>query len=78
MKTASTNAAKDFYKELRRLGWQQIWSNHVPEFNREIPGSKTRNAGLVRAVGVVFLESGSPSQKAEVAAWLRSLLKDPD
>ena len=78
MKTASTNAAKDFYKELRRLGWQQIWSNHVPEFNREIPGSKTRNAGLVRAVGVVFLESGSLSQKAEVAAWLRSLLKDPD
>ena len=78
MKTASTNAAKDLYKELRRLGWQQIWSDHVPAFNREIPGSKTRNAGLVRAVGVVFLESGSPSQKAEVAAWLRSLLKDPD
>ena len=76
MKTASTNAAKDLYKELRRLGWQQIWSDHVPAFNREIPGSKTRNAGLVRAVGVVFLESGSPSQKADIVRFVRNARKD--
>lgn len=78
MKTASANAAKDLYKQLRCLSWENLWSEHVPVFNRHISGSKSRNAGLVRAVGVVFAESGSPSQKPEVAAWLRALLKDPD
>ena len=50
----------------------------MPAFNAATPTSEARNAGLVRAVGVVFSESGLRSQKEEVAAWLRSLLQDPD
>jgi len=78
MKTVKENAAKDLYKRLRCLKWEQLWIEHVAAFNKEEPASKTRNAGLVRAVGVVFSESGPHSQRKEVAAWLRSLLKDPD
>ena len=78
MKTVKENAAKDLYKRLRCLKWEQLWMEHVTAFNKEEPASKTRNAGLVRAVGVVFSESGPHSQRKEVAAWLRLLLKDPD
>lgn len=78
MKSTKGNAAKNLYKELRGLDWDRLWSGHVTAFNNQAAGDKQRNAGLVRAVGVVFLESGPPSHKAEVAAWLRSLLRDPD
>lgn len=50
----------------------------MPAFNAATSPSEARNAGLVRAVGVVFSESGRSSQKEEVAAWLRSLLQDQD
>ena len=78
MKTARPNAAKDSYKQLRCFSWEQLWVEHVSAFNAATPPSEARNAGLVRAVGVVFSESGRRSQKDEVAAWLRSLLQDPD
>ena len=78
MKTARPNAAKDSYKQLRCFSWEQLWVEHVPAFNAATPLSEARNAGLVRAVGVVFSESGRRAQKDEVAAWLRSLLQDPD
>jgi len=78
MKTARPNAAKDSYKRLRCFSWEQLWEEYVPAFNAATPPSEARNAGLVRAVGVVFLESGRRSQKEEVAAWLRSLLQDQD
>lgn len=78
MKTAKPNAAKDSYKRLRCFSWDQLWAEHVPAFNAATPPSDVRDAGLVRAVGVVFSESGRRSQKEEVAAWLRSLLQDKD
>jgi precorrin-6B methylase 2 len=34
--------------------------------------------GVVRAVGVVFSESGTPEQKARAVDWLQSLLGDPE
>ncbi|MEI8293251.1 MAG: methyltransferase [bacterium] len=78
MKTTKPNVAKDLYKELRRLPWQKLWGNLVPAFNCQDAGARAKNAALVRAVGVVFVESGFPADKPQVAAWLRSLLKDPD
>jgi hypothetical protein len=78
MKNARANAAKDLYKQLRRLTWVELWVKHVNSFNNADQVSRSQNAGLVRAVGVVFSESGPHSQLNEVASWLRSLLKDPD
>ena len=78
MKTARTNAAKDLYKQLRCLTWEQLWMEHVLAFNQSDQTSRSQNAGLVRAVGVVFSETGPRSQKNDVANWLRSLLQDSD
>jgi 23S rRNA G2445 N2-methylase RlmL len=78
MKTAKTNAAKDLYKQLRCLTWEKLWMEHVPAFNQGDQTSRSHNAGLVRAVGVVFSESGSRAQKNDLATWLRSLLQDSD
>jgi 23S rRNA G2445 N2-methylase RlmL len=78
MKTARANAAKELYKQLRLLTWEELWMDYVPRFNDTDQASRSQNAGLVRAVGVVFLESGPPSQKNDVAIWLRSLLDDSD
>ena len=78
MKNARANAAKDLYKQLRRLTWEELWVKHVNAFNNADQVSRSQNAGLVRAVGVVFSESGLHSQLNEVASWLRSLLKDSD
>ncbi|NDG72389.1 MAG: hypothetical protein EBY32_14075 [Proteobacteria bacterium] len=62
MKTARTNVAKDLYKQLRCLTWEQLWLEHVQAFNHGDQASRSQNAGLVRAVGVVFSESG-PDEK---------------
>jgi hypothetical protein len=78
MKTAKTNAAKDLYKQLRCLTWEQLWMEHVQAFNQGDQALRSQNAGLVRAVGVVFSESGPCSQKNDVSTWLRSLLQDSD
>ena len=78
MKTTKTNAAKDLYKQLRCLTWEQLWMEHVQAFNQGDQTSRSQSAGLVRAVGVVFSESGPYSQKTNVATWLRSLLHDSD
>jgi len=72
------NAAKESYKRFRAIPWETLWRDHVPEFDRAEPRSRFLDAGLIRAVGVVFSESGPATLKSDVAAWLRSLLRDPD
>ena len=76
MKTG--NSAKDLYKRLRVLSWDQLWRGHVPAFRSADPTERAKNAALVRAVGVVFSECGPRSEKDDVAAWMRSLLRDSD
>lgn len=68
---------KILYRELRRLSCQQLWEQEVPGFDRASPAERTRRVALIRAVGVVFAEQGTPGQREEVRTWLRGLLKDP-
>lgn len=77
MKTDRENPSKDRYRQLRRLPWSRLWEEEVPAFDRADPLSRVSNVGLVRAVGVVFSESGDPSQVAAVTDWLVALLRDP-
>ena len=77
MKPERENAAKDRYRQLRQLPWSRLWEEEVPAFNLAEPTARLANVGLVRAVGVVFSESGKTSQKGAVAEWLRALLRDP-
>jgi 23S rRNA G2445 N2-methylase RlmL len=72
-----TNRSKDLYKELRALSWFQLWSEEVPRFDRASPEERIKTVAVVRAVGVVFTESGPPEEKDSVRAWLGGLLRDP-
>ncbi len=71
------NADKELYRQLRRRSWEELWMKEVPLFNGALPVERLKRVALIRAVGVVFSESGSSGQGNEVRMWLRSLLEDP-
>jgi predicted RNA methylase len=77
MSRSNGNADKDRYRELRQLSWERLWNVEVPSFNRADPMERVANVALIRAVGVVFSESGDPARHSDVKRWLRSLLDDP-
>ena len=71
------NAAKELYKQMRALSWEELWSGEVPRFERAGERERFERVGVIRAVGVVFAESGPAEQREEVRQWMRKLLKDP-
>ena len=77
MKTEERNKAKRLYKELRGLSWQQLWSREVTGFDAASPGEREKRVAVIRAVGVVFAESGPAEEKKKVQEWLVCLLRDP-
>lgn len=77
MERKEKSPTKELYQKLRHVEWGLLWNEEVPRFNQADATVRLRNVALVRAVGVVFTESGDPSQKNEVVGWLRSLLQDP-
>jgi 23S rRNA G2445 N2-methylase RlmL len=77
MKTEERNNAKELYKKLRELSWPQLWSEEVPRFNVASPQEREKSVAVIRAVGVVFAESGPMEEKAKVREWLLGLLQDP-
>ena len=68
---------KALYKRLRVLTSEQLWEEEVPRFDRATSEERIKNVSLIRAVGVVFSESGSEEEKSVVRPWLHRLLKDP-
>ena len=76
MKTANTS--KELYRELRGVPWEQLWKTEVARFDRAPARERFERVSVVRAVGVVFPESGPAAQRDEVRAWLRGLLHDPE
>ncbi len=77
MKKSAKNPTKDAYRCLRALGWKTLWEREVPKFDLSGPEEQMANVALVRAVGVVFSESGDPDDRDGVLRWLRALLHDP-
>ncbi|MEO8350358.1 MAG: methyltransferase [Chthoniobacteraceae bacterium] len=71
------NPAKEHYQRLRRLSCEQLWRDEVPAFDRAEGRERFDRVAVVRAVGVVFSESGTSPQKEQARQWLRSLLHDP-
>ena len=69
--------AKELYRQLRLLPWPQLWNEEAPRFDRASPAARIQRAALIRAVAVVFSESGPPEHKEAVQRWLRALLRDP-
>jgi 23S rRNA G2445 N2-methylase RlmL len=71
------NSAKVLYKELRGLPWRQIWSQEAVRFDAASPEERNQRVAVIRAVGVVFAESGPVEEKEKVREWLLGLLQDP-
>jgi predicted RNA methylase len=69
--------AKDLYRELRTRSCAQLWDVEVPRFDRAGARERLDRVAVVRAVGVVFAETGTPAQQDAARAWLRGLLQDP-
>ncbi len=78
MKHADKKPAKILYEQLRHLSSAQLWDQEVAKFNSATPEERSCQVGLIRAVGVVFSESGNVGEKTKAKLWLRSLLQDPD
>ena len=78
MTTEERDSAKELYKRLRGRSWTQIWSEDVARFNVASADERKKTVAVIRAVGVVFAESGPMEEKARVREWLRGLLKDSD
>jgi hypothetical protein len=77
MKSEKQNAGKELYQRLRALPWERLWGEEVPRFDRASQAERAERVAVIRAVGVVFLESGPQDLGGEVRGWLRSLLNDP-
>ena len=77
MKAEDRNRAKELYKEFRKRSWQHLWSGEVARFNAASPEERNKTVAVIRAVGVVFAESGAVEDKDKVREWLLQLLQDP-
>ncbi len=69
---------KELYQQLRALPWARLWGEEVPRFTRATAKERFARVAVIRAVGVVFTESGPAAQREEVKQWLRGLLHDPE
>ncbi|MEI6033232.1 MAG: methyltransferase [Verrucomicrobiae bacterium] len=78
MKSRERNPGKELYQQLRALPWGRLWMEEVPAFDRATPAERAQRVAVIRAVGVVFSESGPQDQGDTVRTWLRKLLADPD
>jgi 23S rRNA G2445 N2-methylase RlmL len=68
---------KDLYRKLRVLSCEKLWNDEAARFDRLTPEERIKRVAVIRAVGVVFSESGTAKQKAGVRSWLVRLLQDP-
>lgn len=77
MKKENGNPTKDLYKQMRVLTCESLWDQEVVRFDQAEPRERTERVAVVRAVGVVFSESGTAAQREHAKVWLRGLLHDP-
>ena len=77
MNTKEKKPGKELYQQLRMLSCDKLWNVEVPRFERATPAEREARVAVIRAVGVVFSEAGTPAQKAAARPWLRQLLRDP-
>jgi 23S rRNA G2445 N2-methylase RlmL len=77
MKAEERKSAKDLYKQLRGLSWHTLWSGEVARFDASSPEERKKRVAVIRAVGVVFAESGPAEEKTRVQEWLLGLSQDP-
>jgi SAM-dependent methyltransferase len=72
------NRDKELYRQLRDLSWDQLWKVEVPRFDDAASKERLERVAVIRAVGVVFSESGPRDELPLVKKWLRGLLNDSE
>jgi 16S rRNA G966 N2-methylase RsmD len=77
MKNGERKPDKELYRQLRVLPWEQLWHGEAARFSQASPQERSKRVAVIRAVGVVFGESGAVAEKEEVRRWLLALLHDP-
>ena len=77
MKNPAQEKLREHYQQLRKLDCATLWAREVKAFDVAAAQDRMQLVSVVRAVGVVFSESGSNSEKERARAWLTSLLHDP-
>jgi precorrin-6B methylase 2 len=77
MNSVERHPDKELYRQLRALPWEQLWRGEAARFNQASPQERSKRVAVIRAVGVVFGESGAVAEKEEVRRWLLALLQDP-
>lgn len=78
LKDMAKNPVKEHYQRLRLLTCEELWAGEVREFDAAGPQERMKRVSVVRAVGVVFSESGSPEERERARKWLGALLNDPE
>src|SRR5579872_3269076 len=68
---------KEIYRRLRTLPWDELWNREARRFDAAAQQDREKSIAVIRAVAVVFAESGDPEQAEEVKHWLAGLLRDP-
>lgn len=76
MSQSSPDLLKKHFQQLRKCSCEHLWNLEVPRFNQASPKERMLQVSLIRAIGVVFSESGTELQKSFARKWLRSLLED--
>ncbi len=71
------NPAKDDYRRLRLLSCEELW-DEVEAFDRSDATGRLRRVSVVRAVGVVFSETGTNEEQLAARGWLKDRLRDPE
>lgn len=56
---------KELYRRLRVLSCDRLWNEEVATFDRAGAGERMKRVAVIRAVGVVFSESGTLQQREE-------------
>lgn len=77
MKNPAQEKLREHYQQLRKLDCQTLWAREVTAFDAAPAQERMQLVSVVRAVGVVFSESGSNDEKERSRVWLTSLLQDP-
>jgi len=69
-------AVDEAYARFRTLHRSELRTREVPRYAALAPQERLKQVGLVRAVGAVFGEHGTPEEKAWARAWMLELLGD--
>lgn len=76
LKNESNQRVRAHYIALSQLDCDTLW-DHVTAFDQATPAERVKTVSVIRAVAVVFAQTGTPEQKEMARRWIRSLLEDP-